>query len=49
MKKTVTFTDADEKLVKKITQFQKANGHKSFVAAVRELCGNALDLKRISK
>ncbi len=47
--KVVTFTSSDAKLVRKIEKYQKTRNLKSFIAAVRELCDNALTLKEIVK
>ena len=49
MSKGVTFTDSDKVLIKQIEAYQKENGMSSFVAAVRKLCGDALQLKKIIK
>lgn len=48
-KKTVTFTDKDSKLISGIERYQKEKKLSSFVAAVRVLCNDALQLKKISK
>ena len=47
--KTATFTDADKDLIKEITKYQNSHGLPSFIAAVRKLCKDALQLKKISK
>lgn len=47
--KTVKFLEIDKFLVKRIEKYQKSKGLTSFVAAVRELCDDALTLKKISK
>ena len=44
MSKLVTFTDNDEALIAKIKEYQKAHGLSSFVAAVRKLCSDALEM-----
>jgi len=49
MSKRVTFTDNDHKLIDKIISYQKENGLPSFVSAVRKLCEDALQLKKIIK
>lgn len=49
MSKRATFTKSDEKLIKQIETYQHAHGLSSFIAAVRDLCQCALDLKRITK
>lgn len=47
---TVTFDkDRDKELLKKIEWFQKQRKLPSRVAAVRELCEDALTLKKIAK
>ena len=43
MSKLVTFTDNDETLI----EYQKAHGLSSFVAAVRKLCSDALEIAKI--
>ncbi len=47
MHKVVNFNDSDEKLVKAIEEYQKAHGLSSFVAAVRKLCKDALEIEKI--
>lgn len=47
--KTIKFLESDAELIKLIEKYQKAKGIKSFVGAVRELCLDALILKKISK
>lgn len=47
MTKGVTFTGKDKKLVDQIKDYQKAKGLKSFTAAVRELCSDALALDKL--
>lgn len=47
--KTVSFSENDTLLVKRIKKYQKSKDLNSFVAAVRELCDDALILKKISK
>ena len=49
MGKTVTFNKSDEKLIQLITDYQHEKKLSSFVAAVRELCNNALKVKKIVK
>lgn len=46
-KRTVTFQSSDENLVRRIESFQKKKGLKSFVAAVRVLCEEALKMSKI--
>ena len=45
--KTVTFNNNDQKLITKIIEYQKAHGLPSFVAAVRKLCSDALEIEKI--
>lgn len=47
--KTVSFSEMDSSLVKRIGKYQKSKGLNSFIAAVRELCDAALILKEITK
>ena len=47
--KTINFLKNDRELVELIEKYQKSKGIKSFVGAVRELCKDALMLKKISK
>ncbi len=47
--KTIKFLEDDISLVKRIEKYQDSKGLNSFVAAVRELCDDALTLKKISK
>ncbi len=49
MKKTVTFTDNDKALVKRLEKYKKVKGYKSLIQVVRDLCDDALTLKEISK
>lgn len=49
MSKGVSFTENDEELIKQIEQYQKSCGLPSFISAVRKLCGDALELKKIIK
>lgn len=49
MKKAVVFVDADKKLINKIEKYQHEKGLSSFVAAVRQLCENSLNLNEIIK
>mgnify|MGYP004534540621 FL=1 len=49
MKKTANFTEKDKALIQRIEQYQKEQGIKTFIDAVRKLCGNALDLRKITK
>ena len=46
MSKSITFTNKDEKLIKRITEFQNDKGISSFTEAVRVLCREALDVKK---
>ena len=45
--KTVKFNDNDKDLVRKIIAYQKAHGLSSFVAAVRKLCSDAIEIEKI--
>ena len=47
MLKTVKFIDDDKDLIDKIKEYQKAHGLSSFVAAVRKLCKDALEIEKI--
>ena len=47
MKKVVNFLDSDKELVDRINEYQKAHGLSSFVAAVRKLCKDALEIEKI--
>ena len=47
MSKIVAFTDNDEALIAKIKEYQKAHGLSSFVAAVRKLCSDELEIAKI--
>lgn len=49
MVKGVKFTDNDKELVQRIEQYRKEQKLSSFVEAVRKLCNNALDLRKITK
>ena len=49
MSKGVKFTDRDKKLIQQIEQYQYSCGLPYFVDAVRKLCSDALEFKRISK
>ncbi len=43
----ITFLDSDKDLIEKIIEYQKAHGLSSFVAAVRKLCKDALEIEKI--
>lgn len=43
----ITFLDSDKDLIDKIIEYQKAHGLSSFVAAVRKLCKDALEIEKI--
>lgn len=43
----ITFIDSDKDLIEKIIEYQKAHGLSSFVAAVRKLCRDALEIEKI--
>lgn len=39
--------DEDKALVREITEYQKAHGLSSFIAAIRKLCRDALAIEKI--
>ena len=43
MKKQITFTEKDNKLIEQIFAYQKENNVPYFIEAVRQLCKTALD------
>jgi hypothetical protein len=43
----ITFLDSDKDLIEQIIEYQKAHGLSSFVAAVRKLCKDALEIEKI--
>lgn len=47
MRKIINFIDSDKDLVDRIMEYQQAHGLSSFVAAVRKLCKDALEIERI--
>lgn len=47
MAKIIKFIDDDKELIDKIKEYQKAHGLPSFVAAVRKLCRDALEIEKI--
>ena len=47
MSKIIKFIDDDKSLIDKIKEYQKAHGLSSFVAAVRKLCKDALEIEKI--
>lgn len=47
--KGVKFTENDKELIQRIEQYRKEQKLSSFVEAVRKLCNNALDLRKITK
>lgn len=47
MAKIVKFIDDDKDLIDKIKEYQTAHGLSSFVAAVRKLCKDALEIEKI--
>lgn len=49
MKKTATFTEKDTELIRRIEQYQRERGLSHFIDAVRQLCDDALQLKKITK
>lgn len=44
---TVKFIESDAELVKKIKEYQIAHGLSSFIGAIRKLCKDALEIKKI--
>ena len=49
MGKTATFTDKDQDLICRIQKYQDEKGLSHFIDAVRQLCNDALQLKKIVK
>ncbi len=47
MSKIIKFIDDDKELIDKIKEYQIAHGLSSFVAAVRKLCKDALEIEKI--
>lgn len=47
MSKHLIFNDNDCELVNKIKEYQRAHGLSSFIAAVRKLCKDALEIEKI--
>lgn len=47
MQKMIKFIDSDNELVNAIKEYQKAHGLSSFIAAVRKLCKDALQIEKI--
>jgi hypothetical protein len=47
MSKIIKFIDDDKELIDKIKEYQKAHGLSSFIAAVRKLCKDALEIEKI--
>ena len=47
MKKVVNFIDSDKVLIDRIKEYQSAHGLSSFIAAVRKLCKDALEIEKI--
>ncbi len=47
MAKIIKFIDNDKDLIDKIKEYQKAHGLSSFIAAVRKLCNDALEIEKI--
>ena len=47
MAKIIKFIDDDKDLIDKVKEYQKAHGLSSFVAAVRKLCKDALEIEKI--
>jgi len=46
--KTIRFIESDKELIKKIQKYQNAHGLSSFIATVRKLCKDALDIEKIT-
>ena len=46
--KTIGFVESDKELIEKIDKYRNEN-NLSFVGAIRKLCADALDFKRIIK
>lgn len=49
MSKTVTFSDKDRDLLCRMEKYKKQKGYRNLIDVVRELCDDALTLKKISK
>ena len=47
MSKIIKAIDDDKELIDKIKEYQKAHGLSSFIAAVRKLCKDALEIEKI--
>ena len=47
MRKTITFSENDDILIRQIQEYQTAHGLSSFVATVRKLCKDALAIEKI--
>lgn len=47
MGKIVNFIDSDKELIEKIMNYQQEHGLPSFVATVRKLCKDALEIAKI--
>lgn len=47
MSKYVVFNDGDKDLIAKIKEYKEAHGLSSFVATVRKLCKDALEIEKI--
>ena len=45
--KVVSFVEKDAELVKKIQEYQKERNYTSFIDAVRALCEDALQFKKL--
>ena len=45
--RTIKFNENDATLIKQIEEYKNAHGLSSFVAAVRKLCRDALEIERI--
>ena len=47
MEKQIKFNDNDAELIRKIQEYQQAHGLPSFIAAVRKLCNDAIEIEKI--
>ena len=47
MSAMVRFIESDKTLINAIREYQEAHGLPSFTAAVRKLCGDAIEIEKI--
>lgn len=47
MRKIISFIEGDHELITAVQEYQVAHGLSSFVAAVRKLCKDALEIEKI--